>query len=142
VHDQIVHEDHGHGGLVCVVEALAADLAVQPRDLGGCFPAAVAAAFLAGDVPLGRREPSGGRGEIARAGGVPNLAWSPALAGTLVGPSQGTGSPAAWVTNASRLSQPCFPVFLPGDGRPYEGLRPRGRYVRADKSWHAPLLHR
>ena len=62
--------DQGQGRLVGVVQSLAADLPVQPRDLDGRFLAALAAPFLTGEVPLGRRKPVGGRGEVARVGEV------------------------------------------------------------------------
>lgn len=53
--DEVVGADEGEGGVVGVVQPLAADLRMQIRDFRGGLPPAAAAAFLACKLPLGRR---------------------------------------------------------------------------------------
>jgi hypothetical protein len=65
VDDQVIVADEGEGGVVGVVQPLAAYLPVQPGDLSNGLLAPTSAALLAGEVPLGRRELPGGRGEVA-----------------------------------------------------------------------------
>jgi hypothetical protein len=63
-----VFADEGEGGLVGMVEPLAADLPVQPGDLRDGLLTAGAAALFAGEIPLGCREPSGGGRVVAGLG--------------------------------------------------------------------------
>ncbi len=68
VHDHVVVSHQRVRGLVRVVESLTADLRVQSRDARHGPAAAPGSPFLAGEPPLGRREPIGARREVARVG--------------------------------------------------------------------------
>ncbi|SDJ90927.1 hypothetical protein SAMN05421874_10433 [Nonomuraea maritima] len=70
VHDHVVVADQRVRRPVCVIESLAADLAVQCGDPCHLLATAFGPALLAGEAPLRGGEAISGRGEVTRVGHV------------------------------------------------------------------------
>ena len=118
MHDQVMVADQREGGVVGVVEPLAPYLAVKPGDLRDCLLPPAAAALLAGQVTLGRREPLTGGRQVARVADVRAVAGGQERRHAQVDAGRGSGR-LQWLGGhvvARQHYVPAVTLPLGGDG--------------------------